>query len=121
MQFFADSLSPTGAPIATAASNEALFFYLFAGAISFLIVNGCLVLGAVIALKRKPSIDAEFATKAELRELRDEFKTMTGTLFGKVDTLTSSVNKSTIDLSHAIGRLEGNRELALAITQELRK
>ena len=120
MQFFADSLSPTGAPIATAASNEALFFYLFAGAVSFLIVNGCLVLGAILAIRRKPSIEAEFATKAELLQLKGEMKQDIGIIFGKMDTLTSSVNRFAIDVSTSIGKLEGHREFAREIVEAVR-
>ena len=105
--------------------ESALFFFLFAGGIAFLLWC-CLTIVTILAtLRRKPSIEAEFATKldlkqtedstqARLNDLRAEFHREIGKIegttqiiFNKIDSLAISVTRSMGDLQRDIGRLEG--------------
>jgi hypothetical protein len=68
----------------------------------------------VAALRRRPSIEAEFATKNDLSSLKAEFNReigkiegTTSIIFTKIDQLAMTMTKSLGDIQRDIGRLEG--------------
>ena len=113
---FADEL-----PLGPIVPSQAVTIVIVLVVVGF-IVNLIGVAVAVLAVaKRKPSIESEFATKAELNQLRSEMKQDMGTMFGKVDTLTSSINHSTNSILRDLGKLEGHREFAEQLVEAIRK
>jgi hypothetical protein len=90
---------------------------------TMIIVVGCVfgIIAFIASLRRKPAIEAEFATKAELNSLRSEMKQDIGGLFGRLDALTTSINSSTNAILRDIGKIEGQHDLARSIVEAVRK
>ena len=106
------------APAPVVTSNEqAVFFFLLAGSLAFLLWCGVSIITIIATLRRKPSIEAEFATKNDLNSLKAEFNRelgkiegSTSRIFEKIDHLTATVTKSFGDIQRDLGRLEGPRQ-----------
>jgi hypothetical protein len=102
-------------PVPAITSNEqAVFFFLLAGSLAFLLWCAVSVVTLVVAFRRRPSIEAEFATKADLSALKAEcyreigkIEKTTDIIFQKIDALSSSFTKTFGDLQRDLGRLEG--------------
>jgi biopolymer transport protein ExbB/TolQ len=101
---------------ATATNEQAVFFFLLAGSLAFLLWCGVSIVTVIATLRRKPSIEAEFATKNDLSALKAEFhreigkiEGTTNIIFQKIDQLSASVTKSFGDIQRDLGRLEGPR------------
>jgi hypothetical protein len=103
-------------PVPIVTSNEqAVFFFLLAGSLAFLLWCATSIITIFTTLRRKPSIEAEFATKNDLSALKAEFhreigkiEGTTGIIFQKIDQLAMSVTKSLGDIQRDLGRLEGS-------------
>jgi hypothetical protein len=101
-------------PVLTS-NDQAVFFFLLCGSLAFLLWCSVSVVSIIASLRRKPSIEAEFATKTDLNNLKAEFNReigkiegTTNMIFQKIDHLTSSLTKSLGDIQRDIGRLEGH-------------
>jgi hypothetical protein len=108
--FFAQDVP---APVVTS-NEQAVFFFLLAGSLGFLLWCSVSIISIVVAFRRRPSIEAEFATKTDLANLKAEFNReigkiegTTNIIFQKIDQLSSSVTKSFGDIQRDLGRLEG--------------
>jgi hypothetical protein len=103
-------------PAPVLGSNEqAVFFFLLIGSLAFLLWCAVSIVAIYTSLRRKPSIEAEFATKADLASLRAECYREIGKMektsemiFIKLDQAVNSFNKSLGDIQRDIGRLEGH-------------
>jgi hypothetical protein len=106
------------APVPALASNEqAVFFFLLAGSLAFLRWCAVSVVTLIVAFRRRPSLEAEFATKTDLSALKAEFhreigkiEGTTNTIFVKIDHLSTSVTQALGDIQRDIGRLEGSAQ-----------
>ena len=101
------------APVVTS-NEQAVFFFLLAGSLAFLLWCAVSIITIIARFRRKPSIEAEFATKNDLSALKAEFHReigkiggTTNIIFQKIDLLSTSVTKSFGDIQRDIGRLEG--------------
>jgi hypothetical protein len=107
-----------GIPVpALASSQQAVFFFCLAGALYFLIQVVVGLSSIAASWRRKPSIEAEFATKKDLRELEakvnqdiGKIQGTTQIIFQKIDHMASSIAKSMADIQRDLGRLEGTRK-----------
>lgn len=117
-------LSPELAPDVDA-HTQALFLFLFLGTLAFLVGLFVGILKIIDHFKRKPSIDSEFATKAELtaaevrlsaaqvaaevrlgREVARIEKEQVS-IGKKLDDLTKTVNVEFQGMERSLGRIEG--------------
>jgi len=114
--FFADAL-----PTSVIVPEQAVTIVIVFGCFLFFLNVGGAVLVIIGFSRRKPAIEAEFATKAEVRELRNEMKQDIGALFGKIDTLIASINHSTNDMQRDLGRIDSLQDLAKSIAEAIRK
>ena len=101
------------APVVTS-NEQAVFFFLLAGSLAFLLWCAVSIITIIATLRRRPSIEAEFATKNDLFALKAEFhreiskiEGTTSIIFQKIDQLAMSMTKSLGDIQRDIGRLEG--------------
>jgi hypothetical protein len=97
-----------------ASGEQAAFFFLLAGSLAFLLWCALSIITIIATLRRRPSLEAEFATKNDLAALKAEFhreigkiEGTTSIIFQKIDQLSMSVTKSLADIQRDIGRLEG--------------
>ncbi|MCE0499444.1 MAG: hypothetical protein LV481_16000 [Methylacidiphilales bacterium] len=100
-------------PVVTT-NEQAVFFFLLAGSLAFLLWCGVSIITIITSLRRKPSIEAEFATKRDLEAIRAEFNRDIGKIqgttqiiFQKIDHLSATISKLMGDIQRDIGRLEG--------------
>jgi hypothetical protein len=113
MPFFCDL-----APLSPANPVEATFFFYFIGSVMLML--------SVIALmlhlfRRKPPIEAEFATKLELNREIEKVNTslvhmdkrneqLFREIFVRMDALNKSVDQGFREIHRSLGRLEGNEK-----------
>ncbi len=108
--FFAQTVP---APVVTT-NEQAVFFFLLAGSLAFLLWCAVSIISIVAAFRRRPSLEAEFATKQDLANLKAEFNReigkiegTTSLIFTKIDQLATSSARSFSDIQRDLGRLEG--------------
>lgn len=75
----------------------------------------------VLALRRRPPIEAEFATKAELGALRTEILATSTSIFSKLEAMTSGMNAEFSSLNRSLGKLEGQKDLAHQIVEAIKR
>jgi type II secretory pathway component PulM len=108
-------------PLAATQPNEAIFFYLFIGACSFILLTAVAIVTIWALTRRSPSIDSEFATKKELHaevarlgaginELDKRNESRSANTDGKLELLKTSVDNGMREVHRALGRLEGPGE-----------
>jgi hypothetical protein len=120
------------APLHDAApSSEAVFFYLFGGCVLFCLTVVVMVGTIMNWGRRKPAIEAEFPTKAEMHQqmeqLRKEvrlsdtrneelfksvffdLKAISNKFHSEISVLTNTVNQGFTEIQRALGRLEGRK------------
>jgi len=131
MEFLADLTGPASAPLVNTSSTEALFFYMFAGAVAFLLMNTVAVLTIVSFAKRKPSIEEQFATKEEMKEgfgrvdeeiarLNARNEALAQQIFAEIKAGNVSMNHEFSSLNRSIGKLEGHQALAQSIAEAIK-
>jgi hypothetical protein len=120
MPLFCDLVPSSLAPLAPAAPDEAVFFFYFVGSLVSLLGLVLGILAIIHFAKRKPTIDAEFATKTELHrevtglknsitDFNNRNEKLAQETFGKMDILTKSMNTGFLETARALGRLEGKQ------------
>ncbi len=109
-----------------------MFFYLFCGAVAFLLSIAVGVATLIHLNKRKPALEAEFATKAEVisatSSLRGELhrevsvvnskidaldsrnEAIAKQIFAKIDQIAHSFDTGMREVHRALGRLEGDEK-----------
>jgi hypothetical protein len=105
-------------PILTTPSPpEAIFFYLFIASLSFLLMTSVAIVTLIVMLRRKPSIESEFATK---QELHTESARLSHELHAEVGRLSRELHTEVERLGQGINSLDDrNEERSKAIFQKL--
>ena len=100
---------------------DPLFFFAFLGCVIFLLGIAKIIIDIIQSLRRKPPIETEFATKAELAKLESEVRSMRSEMRANNDHINfndeklrleikediKGVHKRIDDVLRAVGRLEG--------------
>jgi hypothetical protein len=124
---FAEEL-PTSAIV----PNNAVVIVICIWVVLTIVGAGGGLIAVVIALRRKPSIDAEFATKqevaqgfarvdADLLRFNARNEELARQIFVKVDGLGASINHEFSSLNRSVGKLEGTQDLAKQIAEAIKK
>ncbi len=74
----------------------------------------------IVSMRRKPAIESEFATKAELNALRAELSAHTSAIFAKIESMNVSMNSEFSGLNRSLGKLEGQRDLVHSMVEAIR-
>lgn len=124
---FADEL-----PLESINPGQAVMIVIVFGCILFFLNVGVAVAALITFAKRRPAIDAEFATKkevaagfarvdADIKHLDDRNEEIAKQIFSELKSINSSVNHELNEMNRAIGKLEGHRELGREIAEGLKR